>query len=205
MMFTILPLETLPAVPDHFIMRAKQLVRQSGYDNLCKNDYVQSGYLDRELTLPDGTKTRSRHVESVAMGEDWEQWVRENIIPKFRETGVRTSVGDGISVHGPHADAPIKWKFFYLIEEGGDNVMTTFYIENGHLAARHSTPDNLVAPTDYATITPIDRVHIPTNQWVFFDTRVIHAVENIQSDRTILVVSVDPEDVTFEVHLKPRT
>lgn len=199
MMFTILPLGTLPTVPEHFVTRAKQLVRQTSYDNLCKNDYTQPGYLDRDLVLADGSTTKSRHVESVAMGDDWEKWVRENIISQFIETGVRTSVGDGISVHGPHADAPIKWKFFYLIEEGGDNVLTSFYLEQGHLAVRNSSPDNIVSPRNYSDIMAIDTVRIPVNRWVFFDTRVIHAVENIITNRTMLVVSVHPDDVTFAV------
>lgn len=203
-MFTCIPLDHLPKVPQHFIDRALRLVRESGHDNLCANDYTHSGYLTRDIVLEDGTVTKSRHVESFAMGEDWEQWVRENIIDCYTETGVRTSVGKGIKVHGAHADAPIKWKFFYLVEEGGDNVITTFYKEKGQPLVRFSTPDNIVHSNDYSNLDVVDPVHIPVGMWMLFNTQVIHAVENIMSDRTILVASVRPEDVQFEIRKKVK-
>lgn len=203
MMFSCLPLGTLPPVPQHFVDRAIELAKRGG-ENLCAKDYTQSGYLTRDVKTVDGTVTKSRHVESYAMGEDWEQWVRENIISEYLETGVRSSVGFGSAIHGVHVDAPVKWKFFYLVEEGGDNVITTFYLEPGHPAVRYSTPDNIVHSVDYSELIPIDPVHIPVGQWVFFDTRVMHGVENILGNRTMLVVSVDPEAVTFEVKLTKK-
>ena len=201
MMFTCLPLDTLPTVPQHFVDRAIQLAKQGG-ENLCAKDYTQSGYLSRDIKLTDGTVTKTRHVESYAMGDDWEQWVRENIISEFLETGVRSSIGFNAAVHGAHVDAPTKWKFFYLLEEGGDNVITTFYLESGDTAVRQSTPDNLVFSSDYSNLIPIEPVHIPVGKWIFFDTRVMHGVENMIGDRTMLVVSVNPEDVTFKIELK---
>ena len=200
-MFSCLPLDTLPKVPKHFVDRAIQLAAQGG-KNLCDKDYTQSGYLTRDVKTADGTITKSRHVESYTMGDDWEQWVRDNIINEYLETGVRTSVGFNSNIHGVHVDNPIKWKFFYLIEEGGENVITTFYLEKGHTAVRYSTPDNMVYSVDYSNLIPIDPVHIPLEQWVLFDTRIMHGVENILDNRTMLVISVDPSAVTFEVKLK---
>jgi hypothetical protein len=200
MMFSCLLLGTLPTVPQHFVDRAINLAKQGG-TNLCAKDYTQQGYLTRDVKTLDGTVTKSRHVESYAMGSDWEQWVKENIISEYLETGVRSSVGSESAIHGVHVDTPVKWKFFYLIEEGGENVITTFYLEKNHPAVRYGTPDNIVHSVDYSELVPIDAVHIPVNQWVFFDTRVMHGVENILSDRTMLVISVAPEAVTFEIKL----
>lgn len=207
MMFTLLPLDTLPPVPEHFIARAKGLVRQKAdLENRNVELLREYGFADREVRLLDGTMTKSRIGEAYAMGDDWENWVRENITPDFIETGVRTTGGyEESTVHAPHVDVstpehPYKWKFFYLVEEGGDNVVTTWYTEKGHPTVRlDSTSDHIVHVDDYSRLNTIESIRIPTNQWMLFDTRVMHGVENITGIRTILVVSVDPELVTFEI------
>lgn len=214
MMFTILPLDTLPPVPEHFIERAINLVRNRHSledKNVTRGLMPEYSYHDRDVKVGDGTVMKSRAGESYDMGADWEDWVRNNIIPTWIETSVKCTAGihaGNSTIHGAHVDTstpdhPYKLKFFYLVEEGGDDVITTWYQQNGHPAVRlDSTPENIVCSYDYQDLTVLDRVRIPRRKWIFFDTRVMHGVENILTDRIMLVVSVDPAAVTFEI--KPR-
>jgi len=202
MLFTCLPLDNLPPVPDHFVERALKIARAGG-ENLCAPLMVQYGFLSRDITLADGTVSKSRHTESYDMGADWEEWVKENIISEYMETGVRTSLGYDSPIHGAHVDTYAKYKFFYLIEEGGDNVITTWYIEKGQPAIRYSTPTNIVQSTDYRNLFPIDPVHLPVGKWVLFNTQVLHGVENIvESHRTMLSVVVDVDKISFDIGVK---
>lgn len=208
MMFTLLPLDHLPAVPQHFVDQALAIVADpTGKKNKALDLQKTPGYNDRSVTLLDGTVTKSLVGEIYEMGPDWEDWVRTNIISRFIETGIRnTRSKNGSTTHGAHADNPIKWKFFYLLDEGGTNVVTSFYLQKGHLAVREdNSVENIVRVTDYQDIVPIDSVRIPVGRWMFFDTRVIHGVQDILGSRTTLVVSVNPEDVTFNIQLKDQT
>lgn len=205
MMFTLLPLDHLPPVPQKFVEQALSIVANTdGKTNKALDLQKTPGYNDRTVKLPDGTVTKSLVGEIYEMGSDWEDWVRANIISRFIETGIRnTRSKNGSTTHGAHADNPIKWKFFYLLDEGGTNVVTSFYLQKGHLAVREdNSVEKIVHVTDYADIVPIDRVRIPVGRWMFFDTRVIHGVEDILDSRTTLVVSVHPDDVTFSIKLK---
>ena len=201
MMFTCLPLDTLPSVPDHFVDLARRKAAERGVNQNAKY-YPVPGFADRDVRLADGTITKTRKAESYDMGPAWDAWVRENIVSEFIETGVRLSTGHSAPIHGAHVDNPVKWKFFYLIDEGGDNVLTSFYVEDGYEAVRVCKEGQLVMCNDYSRLTKIDTVHIPVNRWVLFDTRVMHGVENILKDRVVLTVSVDPATVTFEAKLK---
>lgn len=214
MMFTVLPLGTLPDVPEHFIERAKALVRDPGNRENRNNQLLRHlGYHDRDIRLADGTMTKSRIVENYGMGQDWEDWVRANIIADFVETGVRHTVSNPqhpeTSIQGPHVDVstptqPHKLKLFYIVEEGGDNVLTTWYQEKNHPTVRlDSTSENIVHSNDYRNLISIQTVRIPRRSWVVFDTRVMHGVENMFDNRIVLIVGVDPNAVTFEVKPKP--
>ena len=202
-MFTALPLENLPKPPQHFIDRAIRIAKENGCgtENEMAKNYTHKGYLDRDMTMPDGTVSKSRHQEGFLMGEDWEQWVRENIISEFIETGVRVALPRGLKVHGPHSDCPTKFKIMYQIDDG--EATTTFYVEKGHMAVRHSEPDNLVMFTNYNNIIPIHECVYHSGKWVIEDTRVVHGFNNIEGDRFALAISVEPDNVVFEI--KPKT
>lgn len=201
-MFTCIPLDYLPTVPQHFVDRALQLVREGTAENAVAYAYTQSGYLARDTTLPDGTVSKTRYNGSYAMGSDWEQWVRENIVDCFVETGVRTSIGKGITLHAPHVDSPPKWKFIYLLEEGGDKIITTLFREKDKPLVRISQPDNIVYATSYDNLVEVDSVRFPLGKWILLNTQIIHDAKNILGDRSMLVATVDPDQVEFTLRKK---
>lgn len=216
MMFTYLPLDALPTVPEHFCQRAIDLVRdrQDLEDkNVTRGLITAYSYHDRDVKIADGTVKKSRVGETYDMGPDWEQWVRDNIIADFIETSVKTAGGihrDRTTTYGAHVDTstpdhPYKLKLYYLVQEGGDDVVTSWYQQHGHPAVRlDSTPENVVCSLDYSDLTLLDAVRIPVGRWIAFDTRVMHGVENIMGNRIVLAVCVDPEAITFAVKPKPR-
>lgn len=201
--FTWLPLYNLPAVPEHFVNRILELAVPTEDPNGCllqQRGTITAEFKHRTI-VKDGKQYRSRCQEAFAIGSDWEQWVRENIIPKFVETSGRINVGvnDNSTIHGAHSDGKL-YRLYYLLETGGDDTETVFYYRpgsnflysldkdknNGYLA--HDNIDELVE---------VDRVKFPTRQWILFNGHVLHGVENIKSRRVNINITVLPEHINL--------
>jgi len=184
-MFTHIFLDHLPQVPEHFITRCFDI---SKLDNLRDKAYIKAPdeYVNRRL-LKNGKEYGSRRGNAIEMGKDWEKWVDENIITNWIETGVRISKDNGSPLHGPHTDKPIeKYKFFYLVEPGGDSVYTSWYQEKGKPLMRpHS-----ISVCDYSLVEKVEEIVIPKNKWMLFNTNIMHGVENLKGDRITLIVSI---------------
>jgi len=140
----------------------------------------------------------------VPRREDWDAWVRENIVDDFIESGLRVSepVSD---THGAHTDPLRKWKLYYLIERGGEDATTCFYRETGQPVIR-DLDDGSVVCNNMDELEVIDRVQWPMNQWVLLNTMIIHGVEGIQGYRYNFTVSIKPRnlaDLYLPVKKKP--
>lgn len=73
-----------------------------------------------------------------------------------------------LTYHIPiHRDINRDQAYNYIIETGGDNVLTCFY-----------TNEFLV----------LDKINIKVNQWHRIDTQIYHSVENISTTRIALTV-----------------
>lgn len=212
-MFTWLPMLAIPPVPQHFVDRALDMVHSPDFQNEISNHYNKSPnshkFEERKL-LKDGKEINTLCLRGKRLGDDWEQWVRENIISEFVNTGVRIALGENTTVHGAHADTwtgdPTRatCKFYYLLEDGGDNVETIFYKEKNQPLERKSTPQHPVTIYDYSTIEEIERFKIPLNQWILLNTNVLHGVENVTGKRTHLTVTVYKDLVKLSVSTPPQ-
>jgi hypothetical protein len=127
------------------------------------------------------------------MGEDWDAWVRENIVDDFIESGLRVSepVSD---THGAHTDPLRKWKLYYLLERGGEEATTCFYREKGQPVIR-DLDDGSVVCNNMDELEVIDQVQWPMQQWILLNTMILHGVKNIQGYRYNFTVSIKPRDL----------
>ncbi len=198
-LFTWFPLPNLPKIPDHFVKLGLDKVnaKDEPNQNFLLNITTQE-YMDRKL-IQNGKEINSRCQVNFNMGLEWEQWVRENIITTFTETGIRKSVGDS-TVTGPHVDNPGKLRFYYLIDAGGDNVETVWYLRPGQPAIFDMTKWDKPYPYSYNNIDDLivlDKTIFPLNTWILFNGYILHGVNNVTHDRINFNVSFKPENLNI--------
>lgn len=190
-MFTWLPMAHLPHPPEIFLQRAHDLLQRTDLPDLV--DYMSLQSHRVRSVQRKGTIVQSRSQKSRDMGEDWDTWVRENIVDDFIETGLRVSepVSD---THGAHTDPLRKWKLYYLLERGGGDAITCFYKEKGQPVVRDHS-DEMIVCNNIDELEVIDQVQWPMRQWVLLNTMIVHGVEGIQGHRTNFTVSIKPRDL----------
>lgn len=203
-LFTWILMPQLPSVPEHFVKLALDKVNDptEPNQNFTLNITTQE-YMNRKLIL-NGEQINSRCQVNFDMGIKWKTWVRENIINTFQETGVRKSVGDS-TVTGPHVDNPGKLRFYYLLDSGGDNVETVWYIKPGKPAVFDMTTWDKPYPYSYNNIDDLivlDRAQFPLNTWILFNGYILHGVHNVTRDRINFNVSFHPRDINFNITTK---
>ena len=73
----------------------------------------------------------------------------------------------------------------FYIDLGGDNVSTVFY-------DKHDPEDDLVGGHNarYEDLTKVSEHFCNDSTWYVFDTRQYHSVENIESTRVMLTISL---------------
>jgi hypothetical protein len=185
-LFTWLPMLHLPKVPDNLV---RQAIEIASTNSNTESSYINVGDHYRHRTLiKDNQSMQSRCQIACNMDQDWIAWVNTNITSGWLETGVRISNVNGSKVHGPHTDPPVeKYKLYYLLKEGGNNVLTCWYQE-------HNQPLTRLAGTtvcDYSQVNKIDQLTIPKCQWILFNTNILHGVENVIDQRVNLTVTLD--------------
>ena len=201
-MFTWLPMNHLPQVPDHLVQVAENLIQQNPSGDgeyFVKNVKDLEQYWKRRLT-GDGRDLPSRTQRSLPMPQEWHTWVQQNIVKEYIETSVRVSEGQG-NIHGAHCDFRRKWKLYYLLNRGGDDATTCFYQQKGHNAVRDEITNNdtsMISVNNYDELTVIDRVKWPMRRWVLLNTMVLHGVEGVTGPRNNLTISIAPDfDLIF--------
>lgn len=195
-MFTWLPMDHLPQVPDHLVKIANNLIdnKMDGDSDFVKQ-IDHSLYQNRTLKLNNGSKVISRMQRGIMMPSEWDQWVKENIVSEFIETSIRVSEGSS-ETHGAHCDFRRKWKLYYLLSRGGDTATTYFYKQKGYPIVREEITDQdtqLISVNDYSELEIVDSVQWPLNQWVLLNTMVLHGVEGITGLRTNFTIGIRPD------------
>jgi hypothetical protein len=152
--------------------------------------------------IQNGQVINSRCQVNYDMGENWDTWVRENIFSKFQETGLRLSVGEDTTTGGPHVDNPGKIRLFYLIDRGGEDAETVFYIKPGQPVVFDADSWDKDYPYSHDNIDELlvlERAKFPLNTWLLFNGYILHGVNNITGGRLNFNVSIKPEDFQIDV------
>lgn len=199
--FTWLPLPHLPQVPEHFIEQIKALAKPA--EDPTQESLVSSGIVDlaykNRTVLKDGVEHKSRIQERFFISEEWESWVKENIIAEFSETSGRINVGEpGSTLHGAHTDGPI-YRLFYLVTSGGDCVETVYYLDPAQPILHATTAPRVTGHYNMDELIEIDRTQFPVGQWILHNGYVLHGVENITGTRININVTIRPELFDFAI------
>ena len=201
-MFFILELPHLPHPPQHFIDRAFELIKEVDFevDNLLLDLCYTSDYLERKLTK-DGKQINSRVQHAYEMGDEWDDWVKQNLVPEFIDNDLRMSLGKDTDTHGPHTDSPEKWKLYYLLDRGahGEDAETVFYHKPGMplTFTGNSRPDDFFFENNIDSLVPVFRYRIPLRKWIVLNGTILHGVEKAGLGRLNLAVSMPPNSLNF--------
>lgn len=196
-----MPMYHLPDVPKYFIDQAATLISTQEpvevYSPEIRKDF--DTYNDRMLLI-DGVSVPSRIQKGIMLGSDWDDWVKENIVPEFLETSIRINTGRS-KVHGAHCDFRRKWKLYYLLDRGGEQATTHFYRQKNHSIVREELTDNdstMLYVSDYSELEILESVQWPIGKWVCLNTMILHGVTGITGHRANFTISIKPDyDLLF--------
>lgn len=178
-------LDDLPAVPDKFIKHAWELL-ETPTDDVTPN-WMRPDYIVRKLNK-NGKSTTSTRTFRYDMGEEFHQWVRDNIVENFTEASISMTPAS-IGPHmGAHTDFSNNFRFMYMLDTGGDNCETNFYQEKGEDYYRPGK--KWINVDDFDRLELRDTFHIPKNRWILMNTQFLHSVENITSNRVAIHITV---------------
>lgn len=203
-MFTYAILNNLPAVPEKFISSAldarQKIIDQNSFAPEHRQELLEktlnasvrnSSYRDRVVDI-NGQKVTSTYSTRFSMGNEFNQWINENIYPPGiipMECGITfipgSSIKGGRGHFGAHLDATRNYVLLFFLDLGGNNVKTTWYKQHGKPAFIPKVANfDPVAVTDYSELTEIDSACFPLNQWVLLNSRILHEISNIETIRT---------------------
>jgi hypothetical protein len=123
---------------------------------------------------------------AVDLDADTVQWAKTHIADEFLHIQISwTPINRKES--GAHSDATRNFTVIYLLDPGGDNVVTSFYQEkNQPLNRPHKT-----FVDDYSLLTKLATVCIKPRTWTVLNSTILHGVENIQRPRIAIQIGLD--------------
>lgn len=117
----------------------------------------------------------------------------ESVCPLIKNISLFLMVnkGTGPAVMPPHTDFDRELAINFVVQTGGDNVVTSFFkecnnpppvIKNGHILSRFFHEDRL---------EKIGSIVFKQNNWVMFSSQNPHTVENIEGFRILISMTMD--------------
>jgi hypothetical protein len=186
-MFTHIALPFLPQVPEELYADFLNIDLDTTPVEKDMNYTSVSNTFRQRIIKKDGKEYPTRTQRQFNLGTKANQWVFDTLFDEpsndwFVSFGI--SFSRGAPIHGPHSD-PRRWALFYLVDRGGEDAHTSFWLENGNTVEREGN----VTVNDYSRLTLIDRFQWPLKQWVLFNPRIIHSVEHLESTRKSLQIT----------------
>ena len=134
----------------------------------------------------DGSIVVSARNPICMASPELELWLKNNITPVYRDVGIRYAFGSANpGTAGVHTDQTRKYVLQYLVKDGGATL--TYWQEDGYPILRepHAHAE------DYNKLKIVDSGKVEEGRWAILDTRILHSVENLTSDRISVQISLD--------------
>lgn len=211
-MFTYVILDHLPKVPIRFLSTVDEIVEEnrSSFDPSRRNDLIDNKhkvqnsivltpqYRTRMLEI-DGSQIPSTYPMRFSMGKEFNTWINKNIYPPEispGEWGLTLVPGKkdpgGSGYHGAHLDSSRNYVLMYILDLGGDSVLTSFYKEDNKPFYRMRLVDSdPLTINNYSQLTEIDSACFPSHTWVLLNGRILHGVSNIETTRIAFQIGVE--------------
>ena len=168
----------LPAMPDEL---TDMLI------NGCKSIELNQDRLDRcknRYQYPAPVAAQEYGNENGKMSQSLIEALRD-LYGRFFKGGIVSVYGKAKNVSGlpsltpPHTDRLRQVAINYLLQTGGTNVTTTFYVERNEDDADLSVSKQL----PYEQVTVESKIVLPEKTWHCFNAQQLHSVENIETER----------------------
>lgn len=172
----------LPEIPECLVDIARKKAKQYFNDNEIINKYILSAH-GRELYRNGKFIGHSSALGRKKINDDIEQWIMHNITEKFNDVAITVSQ-DGMSYSGPHIDQSRNFALLYILDQGGDKVLTRFW------KTKESEKTFKNYYNSYDNLELIGEVIFPVNKWCLMDAKTIHSVENLERSRVSVQVSL---------------
>lgn len=137
-------------------------------------------------------------------------WIFENIpgtkkMKSFPFKQVSKTI-DGIEgTHIVHSDIDRKFALNYMLELGGENVITSWYQETDKPLRRTKSSGGKQADTgsvNYSDLELLDSVVLKLNTWYLIATDILHDVDNIVDERASISISFKSIEILKYLNIK---
>ena len=165
----------LPPVPDSLVQECLAITTDASQSYIAGVSTVGTSY------------NRYRVSDSIY------QWVVANVDSTIRnnmQVGIQTfrPLQTDPAAWSPHTDGPRgQYILNYLIDTGGDNVLTKWYHEVGQPLVR---PPGITLKS-FRNLNEVHSEHIAQDTWFCLYSRVLHTVVNIERPRIALSIGLN--------------
>lgn len=187
----------LPEIPLHLIQEIrlrldndKQFLAKKSYQNLPGFEE----YRNRKLLCQDKKTKISVTAERYLPSDELTLWIMTNVhaTPISVNINLTNIKSDSF---GPHVDPGRRQIMMYVIDPGGENVVTKWWQQIGHSIIRTDLQDLTskynADVSDYTQLKECASLCIRPGQWVkFCDTAILHSVENLISPRLTVQIPI---------------
>ena len=120
-----------------------------------------------------------------SVSDNLEKWLKQNVISKLENY----QLSDVISVQTisssypitPHVDGAGEVSVFYILDLGGDNVQTSWFLQDGYPLIRDRTVRNI---NTFDNVKMCFSKKLQPKKWVLLQSNILHNVTNITTLRT---------------------
>jgi hypothetical protein len=128
------------------------------------------------------------HAPNLAadLDQDAVRWAKANIAEDFLHIQLSWTPKNRRE-SGAHSDATRNYTLIYLLDPGGDNVITTFYKEKDQPLHR----PNKTFVDYYSLLDKVASVRIKPRTWTVLNSTILHGVENIERPRYAIQIGLD--------------
>jgi len=179
-------LSYLPPVPLEFEIEAFEQALQRS--SACQNP-IHEQHKERWFVDPQGRPAQSSGYLRHDLGPQFYPWVRANITDQFIDGGAAFTERPNRHMLGAHTDRTRKSSLLYVLQTGGAKVMTRWYRQPGHPVWRQG----IVHVHDHTDLELLTELEIPMRTWICINAQCIHSVENIQTQRIGINISLDQD------------
>ena len=179
----------LPHVPQDIIDQAYTQINVNLDQTTGDKPKIDWNKIKNNVIIVDGVKKINAPNMGYNLDDSIKEWVYKHITD-IDVANVRISVtdtGNGKDTNGAHCDLSRNYSMIYLLENGGPNHKTVFYLEKDKPIMRN----NGDRCNDYGLLTEIDSFQIPLRTWTIIKTRVLHGDINIPNPRISFQVGLN--------------
>jgi hypothetical protein len=162
------------------------------HNNIVVNDI---GY-GKEYIKNNKILTACRYTYGLVRYEELDNWLKINIpgLPTYFNVLYQTQISrnNSPSTHIIHTDKERVSALNFLIDDGGPDVVTSWYKENGKELFRQAKPGGIQTDSgavSYQNVELLKSAKLEKNHWYIIDTRILHDVDNITTTRKSISIS----------------